>query len=399
MEVSRDLLPETDAPSAGWKVRRLLLVLAVCSLVFAIAAPVTMWLRYRHAHVLSRNALVRGHIADVGAQFRGVVAEVLVDAGDRVEAGQMMARLEDRHLLARVERARSELEKAERELAVERLAIAQQRRSLESTLAEATARVAAARADAEAADSRAEDAREIHELRVSLSKEGVVPRELVRQAQADLRTANALLFAAGAEGQAAEAAQRSARVDYEGLAVREERISVLESRVAAYGAELAVAQADLETTRIRAPSDGRVVRRIAEPGTSLDYGEAIISLWMGSRVWVEAWIDEGDVVHVAVGSPATVTLKPYPDRVFEGIVEAVGVSTDYEIPESDVPQPRHTRMRGTPVVLVRVGLDDPAGHLVPGLSAVVGIRKNAQGIGPPGLVEQDATARTATGSR
>ena len=381
-QVRIDEVPETnresDVPTSGSRrLRRLLIVLALGGAVFAAITPLFLWVSYRHGYVVSRNALVRGHVADVGAQLTGVVADVLVDAGDRVHAGQVMARLKDHQLQARVQSAESQLEKARRELKVERLAIVQERRRLHSLVAEATAEVAAAEAQAQAAESRADDAKERHEVRVSLAEADAIPREKMREAEADRRTAEALRVAAIAEWEAAKAALHSSNVLYEGLSVREEGITVMESRVTTARAHLAERQADLEGAKIRAPDNGWVVRRIVEPGTSLEVGQPVISVWLGDRVWVEAWIDEKDLSDVKIGSAARVTLKPYPDRVFSGVVEAVGVSTDYEVPESEVPQPRHLRMRGTPVFLVRVRLDDPSEDLVPGLSAVVGIRKDA----------------------
>jgi multidrug resistance efflux pump len=310
------------------------------------------------------------------------VADVLVDAGDRVRSGQVMAYLKDQQLQARVQSRESQLQKASLELEVERLAIEQERRKLQGRVAEATAELAAAEAQVQAAESRAEDAREHHEVAASLAEAGATAREKVREAEADRRTAEALLVAAMAEWEAAKAALHSSKVQSEGLSVREERVAVLESRVAAARAELEERKADLEATKIRAPDDGWVVRRIVEPGTSLEIGQPIVSVWLGDDVWVEAWIDEEDLSDVKVGSAAEVTLKPFPDRVYTGVVEAVGVSTDYEVPESEVPQPRHSRMRRTPVFLVRVTLDDPTEDLVPGLSAVVAIRKDAGDRGP-----------------
>lgn len=370
---------ESDAHTIGSRrLRRLLLVLALAGALSAAITPIFLWVSYRHGHVVSRNALVRGHVADVGAQLDGIVAAVLVDVGDRVHAGQVMARLNDHQLQARVQSAESQLEKASRELEVERLAIAQERRRLHSVVAEATAQLAAAEAQVQAAESRADDAKERHEVRVSLAEADAIPRQKMREAKADRRTAEALLVAAIAEWEAAKAALHSANVQYEGLSVREERIAVLESRVTTARAALAERQADLEGSKIRAPDKGWVVRRIVEPGTSLQVGQPLISVWIGDRVWVEAWIDEEDLSDVKIGSAARVTLKPFPDRVFSGVVETVGVSTDYEVPESEVPQPRHSRMRRTPVFLVRVGLDDPGEDLVPGLSAIVAIRKGAR---------------------
>jgi multidrug resistance efflux pump len=335
-------------------------------------------MHYRAGHVVSRNAIVKGRIADIGAQLNGVVTSVAVTGGDRVQAGQIMARLEDRHLQARVQQARSRLEKASRELEVERLAIAHERKRLQSWVTEMSAQLTAAEAQLEAAQIRAEDAEQRHTLRQSLAQKGVIPNEEVRDAEAERRTASALMQAAKAQYKAAAAAQHSAEVESDGLTVREERITVLQSEIAAFGAELAVAEADLEGSVIRAPDEGRVVRRIVEPGGSVVVGQPLISFWISEDVWVEAWIGENDLPEVELGSVAKVTIKSYPDREFSGIVETIGVSTDFELPDSEVPQPRHARMRGTPVVGVRIRLEDPPEDLFPGLSAVVGIRKKSR---------------------
>jgi len=361
------------------RLRRTVAAAVVCAVILAVGVPVGLWARYRFTYVVSRNALVKGYIANVGAQLDGVVTSVEVDAGQSVQAGQVMARFEDHHLQAAVQRAQSRLEKAVRELEVERLAIVQERRRLDSRVTEASARSAAATAQVEAAQSEADNARTRYELRQSLAQGGVIPQEELRTAEAALRTADALGSTAKAEKEAAEAAAYLAQVESEGLAVRQEHIVVMEAEVAALRAELALAEADLKAALIRAPEDGWVVRRIVEPGTSVVVGQPVVALWIGKELWVEAWIDEGDLSQVTTGSTAKVTLKPYPDRVFSGRVESIGVSTDYELPDTAVPEPRHARMRAAPVVCVRIRLEDAPAGLFPGLSAVVGIRKKGTG--------------------
>ena len=87
------------------------------------------------------------------------------------------------------------------------------------------------------------------------------------------------------------------------------------------------------------------------------------------------WGSETTRLAVSRRNAATVTLKSYPDHEFRGVVESIGVSTDFELPESEVPQPRQQRMRGTPVVAVRIRLDETDATLLPGLSAAVSIRR------------------------
>ena len=359
---------------AAPRAMRLLLVLAG----LVVLLPVALWAHYRLTHIISRNAVVRGSITHVGAQLDGVVTSVEVEAGQRVRAGQVLARFEDFQLRANLQRARSRLERALRALEVERLAIDQEGRRLAGQVTEATARTSAAGAQVDARRSEAEDARARYEQRKSLVEAGAVAQEELRIAETRVRTSEAQESSAHADRRAAEAAEQLAEIESQGLTVRQRNLVVIRAEVEGYRAELSIAEAELRAAQIVAPADGWVVRRIAEPGVSVVVGQPIIALWIGSEVWVEAWIDEEDLSRVAVGNRARVTVKPYPRRVLSGAVEMVGVSTDAEVPDVAVPQPRSTRLRATPVVAVRIRLAQSDG-LFPGLSAVVAIDKAGAG--------------------
>jgi len=352
--------------------------LLIGTAIVIVLLPIVLWIRYKLLYVESQNATVKGYITDVGAQLDGVVTTVEVDAGQPVRAGQELARFEDHQLQATAQRARSQLEKASRTLEVERLAIHQEQLRLTGLEQQAGARTAAAGAQVEAARSESEDAQTKFDQSKSLADAGAIPQDQLRVAETNLRTLQAKEQSAHADQKAAEAAQNLAVIETQGLSVRRRNLTVLEAEVAAFQAELSLAEADLRAARIVAPADGWVVRRIAEPGTSVVRGQPIVSLWVGPEVWVEAWINEEDLARVSPGNEVRVTVKPYPQRVILGEVETVGVSTDYEMPETVVPQPRTTRLRASPVVCVRVRLKQPEG-LFPGLSAVVAIRRSGSG--------------------
>lgn len=365
---------EGSPPKWPWLREHALKLLLVVGLVAAVT-PIALWGIYRSGHVVSRDAVVRGHIADVGAPLDGVVRSVEVDQGDRVVAGQIVVRLEDRQFAAERARAASQLEKALRELEVEQLAIVNERSRLQNSLRGVSADLSAANAEVQVAESRAQEALRRLELQRSLASEGLVATERVRAAETEYRTARALVAASKAERNSAIAGEDLAETDYAGLSVRERRISVLESEISALEAELRVAEANLEGAVIRAPDDGAVIRRIVEPGASTTVGQPIMSLWIGREIWVEAWVDESELGKIGVGSRATVTFMSHPNEEFSGKVDSMAVSTDIELPDSEVPQPRRERMRDAPVVSVRVKLDRTARDLFPGLSAVVAIRK------------------------
>ena len=345
-------------------------------LLLGIAIPAFIWMRYHSQYVTSNNAAVRGHLAEIGSRFTGQVTKVEVDVGDKVIAGQVLVRLEDRHLRAEVDEARAQVEGLERTIEVEQMDIAHERRRLGQQAQEAAARVAAAEAQAEGARIRADDASRNHEMYENLfSRDGVVSREDVRAAETEQLTAAARLDEAQANSAVAQSVGLTVRLADDALTIQQRKVGVLQADLLRARARLSRAEADLDGALIRAPEDGSVVRRIAQPGSSVATGQPVIVLRLGQDVWVEAWVDEDDLASVGVGSVATVTFHSLPGREFTGTVDQIGLTTDLEVPETDVPKPRFSRMRSAPVVGLRIRLEDPPTELVPGISAVVAIRK------------------------
>jgi membrane fusion protein (multidrug efflux system) len=363
----------TQLPRARRHAPRAVAVVALALL----AAPLVAWLHYQATYVTSMNAAVRGHIAELGTPLTGLVASVDVDAGDRVTAGQILVRLDDRTFAAEAREAAADLEGLQRRIDVERAAIAHELLKLEQLEQEALANVAAARAQSSAAESQAANARRLHEARATLAAGGAISNNDLLNSETGSRTAQALAQEARAKQLAAQSAEEGARLARDGLAIRERGIGVLEAEVKRAQARLAKAQADLESVKIRAPDDGGILRRIVQPGASVEVGQPLISMWLGREVWVDAWIDEDDIAAVRAGDTATVSLRSLPDRELTGVVDKVGLATDFEMPASEVPQPRAERMSASPVVGIRVRLLDPPADLVPGLSAVVAIRRSS----------------------
>lgn len=365
---------EVGRRRARWRNVRWLLVLIP---ILAIATPLILWSQYQASHVTSRNAAVRGHLAEIGSRLNGIVAQVFVDVGDEVRAGDLLAEFDSRHLSAQVQEARADVAGLETSVEVERLSIGLERKQIAQQRDEVRARADAAMAQTEAARVEAEEASHALELRKSLfEREGAVSSEEVRAANSDYRSAVARLQ----EAEANEAVTRSVYdrliLEEDGLAIREQRIGVLEADLLRARARLERAEADVGGAAVRAPEDGSILRRIVQPGGSVDVGQPVLAMWLGKELWVEAWIDEEDIGHVRVGDRATVTLHSFGGQELEGEVDKIGLATDLEIPETEVPQPRGTRMSGAPVVGVRIRLLDPPAGLLPGLSASVAIEKD-----------------------
>lgn len=348
------------------------------SIMITFAALVCLsliaWTAHRAQNVLARNALVRGDITEVGARFSGTLASVEARPGDKVVAGQVLARLEDRHLRAQEAEMLAQIEALERQLLLERSAIAQDRDSRRVRFAEVDAKGAAALAEVAAARVRANEAREYRQARAALAAEGMISGEALREAQARVLLADESLAVVSAQARAAQSASQSAAVDLKGVAVREMQLDVLKAQADAAKGRLERVRADIESSVIRAPADSTVVFWMVKPGGSLDVGKPLVALSMGGALWIEAWIDEDDLGRVRIGSPAVVTLASRQGSELRGVVQRIGIATDYEHPVVAVPEPRASRMRTAPLVPVDIRLEGGTQALIPGLSAVVAIR-------------------------
>jgi len=355
--------------------RRYLLRCLIGAMVLLVCVPVGIWIHYHAVHVISRNAMVRGNLAEIGTRLNGVLADIEVEERQRVVAGQVLGRLEDRHIRSEVNAAQAEIERLQRKLAVERLQIAHQQRLFDNKLLETDADLIAAEAEITAAGSEAENARESFERRKTLLQSHAISEENIHTADTKRKTTQAMLKVAEEHYVAAQLAKETVKLEIEGLEIRKQRVGVLDADIRRAKAELDGANADIESSLIRAPDDGAVVRWLVKLGGSVKVGKPVVSMWLGTDVWVEAWIDEDEISNVQIGDEAIITLQAFPDREFQGVVEQIGLTTDFEMPTFDeIPQPRFARMRGAPVVGVLVRLHDPSEKLLPGLSAVVAIR-------------------------
>lgn len=343
-----------------------------------IAVP---WCYYRCHHVVLGKASVKGTVTKVGARIDGRVSAVEVELGQRVSKGQVLLKLEDRHLQAALDRAHAELESATRDLESEKLGIEHSRRRLNLETERVKGVRKKAGAEVEAQTSNLVSLQKQYERVTSLYKSGAAATSEMDRITGDRDRAQALVDAATGALEAAESNYEKAMNELDGLTVRETRLGVLESQVAAARARVATAEADLEATIIRAPDDGRVLERIVEVGGSARVGEPMISLWIG-RGWIEAWADEKDLQRIQIGSRADVVLDACPNYKLSGRVEAIGLMSDKQLQPNPVPSDLHAILRQDAMVPVRIALAEDNSRVQLGLSAEVGIHRGAAGHTP-----------------
>jgi len=263
----------------------------------------SMWQASRNADVLTLYGNVDIREVELAFRVPGRLLEMAVDEGDRVRAGQAVAKLDPqpyRDALAvaeaRVRQAEANLEKLRSGLRPQEI---QQARE--------------AVREAEAAFINAE-----HELQRQqrLFEEGASSRKARDAAQARYRETAARLASAREGLKLAEEGTRS------------EDIAAAEAELAAAQAQRDQAKTQLDDTTLLAPSDGTILARVREPGAMLPQGTPVYTLSLDRPVYVRAYVSEPDLGKLAPGATAFVTTDSS-DRRYRGQVGFISPRAEF----------------------------------------------------------------------
>jgi HlyD family secretion protein len=278
----------------------------------------------------------------LGFDIAGKIRTVLVEEGDSVRQGQVLARLAADELTARVEAAEQALAASEANLAK----VLAGSRDMERK--EARAAVDEARAVLEQA--RLEDRR-----RRELLAKDVLAREEADRARREYTVA----------GERLEASRQHFRLVDD--PAREEDVKRAMAEVAEARARVAEAQAQAEKAAIRSPIDGVVLRKHRLPGemVSVAFDTPVMTVGDISRLRVRADVDERDISDIAVGQKAYCLAEAYGDRKFTGTVTRVArILGKKNIHTDDPAEKNDTRvletlidLDGTPPLPVGLRLD------------------------------------------
>ena len=220
----------------------------------------------------------------VSARIQERLAEVLVDQGDAVKAGQLLAKLDDAEIKQQV-------------------AIA------EATLAAAKQTAERVHADLARSEAVLAQARLDHKRLTGLLASSAVSQtdtdkagEALHVAEADLKRSHAAI--AEAEGQIV-VAEKS-------LLYRKEQMAF---------------------TEIHAPYDGLIIRRDRDPGDVLVPGASLMQIISLDELWVSAWVDETAMPTLATDQTARIVFRSEPGRSYPGKVSRLGREMDRETRE------------------------------------------------------------------
>ena len=279
---------------------------------------------------LAKSVVATGKVepitkVEIKSKASGIVKKLLVDAGDRVKRGQVLAELDKEEIEAHVAQAKAQEEAAEA--------------SLRATEAD----MERAKVDAEGPD--VPTLKRAYERAQGMAKEGVVSVSALDDAQ-----------------RAYELAVNKQNVAKAQLQVLHAKIGQAQAQVAQDRANLKQLEEQYSYTTVESPIDGVVLSRDVEVGDAVSSilvlgSSATLIMTLGdiSEVYVKGKVDESDIGKVYLGQPARIKVESFKDKTFNGKVTKIS--------------PMGVEKDNVTTFEVRVSINNPGGELKAAMTA------------------------------
>src|SRR3954453_19653847 len=273
---------------------------------------------------LAKSVVATGKVTpitkvEVKSKASGIVKKLLVDYGDRVKKGQLLAQLDKIEIEAQVEQSKAALEAAQ------------------ANLKGSEADFERAKVDAEGPDVPL--LKRAYERNLEMQRGGVVSQSALDEAEKDYRMA--------VNKQSVARAQ---------MTVLQAKIAQSQAQVAEDQANLKQLEEQLNYTDIVSPIDGIVLSRDVEMGDAVSSilvlgSSATLVMTIGdtSQVYVKGKVDESDIGRVYLRQPARIKVESFKDKTFNGVVTKIS--------------PMGVEKDNVSTFEVRVSIDNPGGEL------------------------------------
>jgi len=230
--------------------------------------------------IVQGNGRIEADEIDISTKFAGRLAQLLVQEGDMLSAGEVIARMDTRDLEASLMRAEAQLQQAQK--AVEE-----------------------ARATQEQQRSQVALAKQQLDRTTYLVQRGNATQELLDQRQQQLDGSTAILNAATA------------------------RVAQAEHALAAAQHEVDLYNINIADNSLVAPRDGRVQYRIANIGEVLPAGGKVVTMIDVMSVYMDIYLPTLEAGQVKVGTDARIVLDAYPATAIPAKVSFIAVQSQF----------------------------------------------------------------------
>lgn len=365
-------------------------------LLIVLVAGAVLYQKYlNRSHSSDDSIRVSGNIevtdAELSFKIAGRVTERLVTEGDKIEKGQIIARLDDSDLIHDVAARKADLKKAEAALQEmlagsrpqeieQAYATAQKTNALLNQLLAGSRpqEIAVAQAEVENARSDLENMTLEYHRQDNLLKDGVTSQDQYDKAKAAYLMATARLKEAeeklklsveGPRKEEIEQARHGLKESTEHYSLvkegfRKEEIAQAQALLELAKANLRLSETRLSYATITAPLSGVVLSKNIEPGEYVAPGTPIVTAADLQDIWLRAYIRETDLGRVKLGQLARVQTDTYPGKVYEGKVTFIASQAEFT-PKNVQTEKERVKL----VYRVKITLSNANLELKPGMPA------------------------------
>jgi HlyD family secretion protein len=342
--------------------------------------------------VLGVSGRIEGDDAAVSAKLAGRIREITVREGDHVEAGQVLAVLDDAQIRAREQQSEAMVRQAEAHLRLSQhqvtvlgeqlrqseIGVGQARADAEGRVNEAEGRLAAAEAQLAQAVAAHAQAKWERDAYTRLVQKGYVAEQDAMQKQYTEEAQAAVVSANRRQVEAARGAVTTAKANLDNPAIRSAQVAAIQAQILQAQADIAASQADAERARaaldearanradlqVIAPFTGTVATRTAEPGEVVTPGTPIVTMVNLGQIYLRAFVPGGDIGRVRIGQPARVYLDSAPNAPIDAQVIRIDPEASF------TPENTYFREdRVKQVVGVKLLINGALGYAKPGMPA------------------------------
>jgi membrane fusion protein, multidrug efflux system len=330
--------------------------------------------------VSTDDAYVKADSTTVAPKVSGYLHEVLVGDNERVKAGQILARIDERDF-------RVALDQAKADVAAARAAIASKQAQLE---VQRTA-IDAAKATIDVDQATVTFAAQENKRYTDLATTGYGSVQNAQQAQS--RNAGA---------------QAAIARDTANLASALKQVDLLKAEIVQANATLArseavqsQAQLNLDYTSIVAPIDGFVGNRTLRTGQFVQAGTQLMSVVPATGAYVVANFKETQLTDVREGQPVDIAVDMFPGQVVHGRVDSIAPASGQEfalLPPDNATGNFTKVVQRIPVRIALDGDNNPLVALRPGMSVIPTIGTRSQAVDRQAAAASRASDKVSGGS-
>ena len=278
--------------------KRLIRIIIVVVFVSAVILGVR-WFLNAEGNPSASELRIYGNIdirkADLAFNEQERIVQVLVEEGDRVTAGQVLARLQTNRLEAQIREIEAKIG-AQQEV-VKRLEAGTRPQEIDQ-----------ARAEMAAARARVKNTVKNYERVRKTSGTGATSQQALDNALALLDVDQAQL----------KVKEKALNLALEGT--RKEDIAAAKNRLKALKASFSLLQIRLSDMALTSPAKGVIQNRILEPGEMASPNRPVLTLALTDPKWVRAYVPEPYLGRINLGMKAKILSDSFPGQTFEGWV-------------------------------------------------------------------------------